>query len=48
MESLFDPDLISVKKSELKIGVSNADDLNITTADKDKKMAFVRNGSLWY
>ena len=48
MESLFDPDLISVKKSELKIGISNADDLNITTADKDKKMAFVRNGSLWY
>lgn len=48
MESLFDPELISVKKSELKIGVSNETDLNITTSDKDKKMAFVRNGSLWY
>lgn len=48
MESLFDPALISVKKSELKIGVSNKTDLNITTSDEDKKMAFVRNGSLWY
>lgn len=48
MESFFDPDLISVKKSEFKIGISNENDLNITASDSNNKFAFVRNGSLWY
>ncbi|MCD7826322.1 MAG: hypothetical protein LUH14_10245 [Clostridiaceae bacterium] len=48
MEALFDPDLFSLKKSEFKIGISNAEDLNITSSDENNKIAFVRNGSLWY
>lgn len=48
MESFFDPDLISLKKSEFKIGISNQKDLNITSSDSNNKFAFVRNGSLWY
>ena len=48
MEALFNPKFISVKKNELKIGISNADDLEITSSDKNNKFAFVRNGSLWY
>lgn len=48
MESAFDPNLVSLKRSEFKIGVSNQNDLNITSSDSNKKFAFVRNGSLWY
>lgn len=48
MESFFDPNLISLKRSEFKIGVSNENDLDITASDSNNKFAFVRNGSLWY
>lgn len=48
MEALFNPDFISVKKNELKIGISDVDSLDILASDKNKKFAFVRNGSLWY
>lgn len=48
MESFFDPNLISLKRSEFKIGVTNQKDLDITSSDSNKKFAFVRNGSLWY
>lgn len=48
MEAFFDPSLISLKKSEFKIGISNATDLSLTSSDSNKKVAFVRNGSLWY
>ncbi|MDO4165979.1 MAG: hypothetical protein Q4D32_01095, partial [Eubacteriales bacterium] len=48
MEAMFDPNLISVKKSEFKIGISGDDDLEINSSDSNNKVAFVRNGSLWY
>lgn len=48
MEALFNPDFISIKKNELKIGISNATGLEIISSDKNRKFAFVRNGSLWY
>lgn len=48
MEAAFNPDFISLKKNELKIGISNALDLNITASEDKKAFAFVRNGSLWY
>ncbi len=48
MEALFDPELTSLTKSEFKIGITNRTDLNITSSDSEQKMAFVRNGSLWY
>lgn len=48
MESFFDPELISLKKSEFKIGITNDKDIHLTSSDSNKKVAFVRNGSLWY
>ncbi|MCH5267565.1 MAG: hypothetical protein J1E62_04390 [Lachnospiraceae bacterium] len=48
MEAMFDPSLISVEKSELKVGISSKTDLEVATGDSNNKMAFVRNGSLWY
>lgn len=47
-EALFDPDLVSLNKSEFKIGISNEKDLEMTSSESNKKVAFVRNGSLWY
>lgn len=48
MEAMFNPDLISVNKSEFKIGISGVDNLEINSSDSNNKVAFVRNGSLWY
>lgn len=48
MEAMFNPDLISVNKSEFKIGISGVDDLEINSSDSNNKAAFVRNGALWY
>lgn len=48
MEAMFNPSLISVDKSELKVGISSETDLEIEASDSNDKMAFVRNGSLWY
>lgn len=48
MEAMFNPDLISVNKSEFKIGISGVNDLEINSSDSNNKAAFVRNGALWY
>lgn len=48
MEAMFDPDLISLTKSEFKIGIAADNDLEINSSDSNNKVAFVRNGSLWY
>lgn len=48
MEALFNPNFISVKKNEIKIGISNITGTEILSSDKNTKFAFVRNGSLWY
>ncbi len=48
MEAMFNPDLTSLTQSDFKIGISNIKDLDISTSDSNKKVAFVRNGSLWY
>lgn len=48
MEALFNPEFISIKKNELKIGISGVSELEMLSSDKNKKFAFVRNGSLWY
>lgn len=47
-EALFDPNLVSLKKSEFKIGISNQSDMELTSSQSNKQVAFVRNGSLWY
>ncbi len=48
MEAFFNPDFISLKRNEFKIGISNQSELNSASSDSNKKFAFVRNGSLWY
>ena len=48
MEAVFDPELTSTYESEFKIGITNTEDLNLTSSPDNKKVAFVRNGNLWY
>lgn len=48
MEAIFDPKLTSLTQSEFKIGITNEKDLDITSNEDKNKVAFVRNGSLWY
>lgn len=48
MEAVFDPELTSKSQSEFKIGISNAESLDIASNEDHTKMAFVRNGNLWY
>lgn len=47
-EALFDPNLVSLKKSEFKIGISKESDMEMASSKSNKQVAFVRNGSLWY
>ncbi|WP_167957741.1 hypothetical protein [Anaerosporobacter faecicola] len=47
-EAIFNPDYISVKKGELKLGVSNEYELSYLTDDAETKLGFVRNKTLWY
>ena len=48
MEAVFDPELTSTSQSEFKIGISNEEDLGISSSEDNSKMAFVLNGNLWY
>ena len=47
-EALFDPNLVSLKKSEFKIGISDESNLELASSESNKQVAFVRNGDLWY
>lgn len=47
-EAAFNPDYLSTKKGELKIGVSNLYDLPFLTDEAETKLCFVRNKTLWY
>ena len=47
-EATFNPEYISIKKGELKIGVSNLYDLPYLTDEAETKLGFVRNKTLWY
>ncbi|MDD6207798.1 MAG: hypothetical protein PUB10_04665 [Clostridiales bacterium] len=47
MEALFDIDLASTKKSELKLGISNQKEMGIFSNENNTRIAFVRQGSLW-
>lgn len=48
MESLFDIEKASLAQGEFKIGITNDTDINIKTSGENGKVAFVRNGELWY
>lgn len=47
-EASFNPDFMSVKKGELKIGVSNEYDMSYLMDTAQTKLCFVRNKTLWY
>ena len=48
MESVFDTDMVSVAKNEFKLGITNMTDANYVATEDESKLAFVRNGDLWY
>ena len=48
METLFDIELASVSKSQLKIGITNEPDIPYISSSDKKKFAFVRNRELWF
>lgn len=48
MEAFFDPSFVSMQKSEFKIGITNATDIDIQSSESNKKITFVRNGNLYY
>lgn len=47
-EAVFNPSLTSVSESEFKLGITNETDMPLVMNDKNNKLAFVRDGSLWY
>lgn len=48
MEAQFDIDLISVKKNEIKLGISSEDEVPVVSSTDNSRMCFVRQGALWY
>ncbi len=48
MESVFDIDLVSLSKSELKLGITNQADMELVTSSDNNKFAFVSQRELWY
>lgn len=48
LESSFDPSNASLRKSQFLLGITDNPDSSITTSDDNNKLAFVRNGNLWY
>ena len=47
MEAFFNPAFVSMQKSEFKIGITKADNIDILSSESTKKTAFVRNGNLY-
>lgn len=48
MEADFDIGLTSLAKNELKIGITTDTDMDFVTDENGSRVAFVRNGELWY
>lgn len=48
METVFDINMVSVAKNEFKLGITNVTDANYVSTEDESKLAFVRNGDLWY
>ena len=48
MEALFNVQLVSVAKNELKLGITSNIDVPIVNSSDEKKFAFVRNRELWF
>lgn len=47
MEAVFDPQLISVQKSQIKIGITTETDMGILANNKQNTLYFERNGDLY-
>lgn len=47
MEAVFDIERTSLAKSEFKLGITN-EAVEMVTSSENNKLAFVRNGELWY
>lgn len=48
METLFQPDHISLTKNELKLGITRETDIPLEIKSDSSKLAFVRQRELWY
>lgn len=48
METEFNPDLASISENEFKIGITNETNMQLVMNEDKNKLAFVRDGSLWY
>lgn len=48
MEALFDTQLASVSKSQLKLGITSDTSIPYTASADKKKFVFVRNNELWF
>jgi hypothetical protein len=48
MESIFDINLASIAKSELKLGITSDYEVPFLSAEDKTKLAFVRNRELWF
>lgn len=48
MEELFNINMASITKSEIRIGITNESDMEIVTSKDSNKLCFVRKGSLWF
>jgi hypothetical protein len=48
MESLFDINLASISKSELKLGITSDSEVPYKAGADNTKLAFVRSGELWF
>lgn len=48
MEAQFDIGLVSTVKNDFKVGIADEQKIKLTTSSNDGKIAFVREGVLWY
>lgn len=48
MEALFHPELVSITKSQLKLGITNDTEVDYILSPNKDRLAFVRNRELWY
>lgn len=48
MEEVFKPDNINTNKNWFRMGISNLTDFQYKTSDENTKIAFVKDGQLWY
>ena len=48
MDSFFDEDYITPERNALSMGITGSGRVDYITSDNEKKLAFVKQGTLWY